>query len=204
MKKGVWIGLLVVLIIILSIIKTNVVVEENVELDVPYTVQEVKYYNYIVNETKPYGIRECKERTPRYETRFNQTYEVVNGTIYNFCRLYAKNIESKPSNFTFYAMVTFRDDGRSYDYGDQTREIKPNEEKLFIWSQKVDVKKPVTCTFRPGEIDEVEFCEYPENVYATTQTVVKKSYVVNVTKYRRDIVKKNVTKEVSLLKAIFI
>jgi hypothetical protein len=202
MRNGVWVGIAVValmaFLLFLSLVTVNSFVE--VKKQLPYTVQETRYYNDIVNETKPYGARECEKTTYKYEPRFTQTYEPINGTLYNVCRLYAKNIESKPGNFTFFVTVTAED--RTYDYGDIKKEIQPGAEELFMWTQIVDMNHPISCAYGVGEIQEFNRCEYPyPNFYVKTQRLVKKNYTVNVTQYREGYA--NETKKISLLKWIF-
>ncbi len=201
MRNGVWVGIAVVallaFLLFLSLVTVNTFVE--VKKQVPYITQETRYSDELVNETKPYGARECEKTAYKYEPRFTQTYESINGSLYNVCRLYAKNIESKPGNFTFYVTVTTED--RTYDYGDIKKEIKPGAEELFMWVQNVATEHPISCAFKEGEIQEFLRCEYPyPNFYTTTQRLVKKNYTINVTNSKEETV--NETKKISLLKWI--
>lgn len=202
MKNGVWAGIAVVallaFLLFLSLVTVNTFVV--VKKQVPYITQEIRSYDTVVNDTKPYGVRECKETTYNYEPRFTQTYEPINGSLYHVCRLYVKNLESKPGNFTFYVRVTTKE--RTYEYGDTTKEIKPGAEELFMWAQSVDVENPISCAYEVGEVQKFLRCEYPyPNFYVKTQTLVKKNYTVNVTQYKEGYA--NETKKISLLKWIF-
>lgn len=199
--KNSWlvIAVLVVLLIILSVVKIEVIAEKNITAKKPYIVQEVKYYDEIAEVKKPFGLRECKEAVYEHETYFNYSYEAINNSFYNFCRLYVRNMEDEPGNFTYYLTITY-EDGRAYDYGDMTCEIKANSEGIFEWSQMVNLREPITCSFKIKEIPKIHKCEYPDGQYITVKEVVRKNRTVNATEYMESTELANVTEKISLIK----
>jgi len=197
--------IIIIIVILLFVLKFNFAINTNetIKIEEPYVVEEYVDVEYKINDTSPYGVRECKRTTYNYSASFSYSYPIINNTILLLCNLNITNLEDKAGNFTFYIRI-FKENF-TIDYLDQTKEIKPNETAVFEWYDNVtSLEKLPTCEYKTKEIPKIEKCVYtPAGFYVRKEESKTVKELRNVTKYRQRELPRYEIKRMSFIEYLF-